>query len=642
MNRRVFFTVFAGVFFVFAGCSTDSEEPSGYEVNIAFQDDVDGINAAFASQEPVINEVYLSRDLAIYENDILIIPPGKTLYLKGKKIIFNGFGNQMGGIIVASHAGAIDFSDWSPDRKAKAGDEGITDDIPIDMSEYGILIADSDFIAKNVKNEDDTQNFIKVKDDDANMVKIGDDPKNIGDDKSFKADLVSDNSTVISTIPSGVTDYYVLTPNTSSPVTLDFSNKGSLENLTVTGSVKIKNIPEDFGGSLLVAGDILDDTGELTIACSVEARAARFSKKVTFKKTIDFLGPNSFGGDVVFDGASSITSDNSTLFKENVEIKGASYHLYISNSVFEKVVTVSGTGSTNINNVAFKGGVVVENGATLSITDNSNSPAANITVKKGGNVIYNVNTNFNLNNAKTVGGSDVNLIFEGQDKLSITSTGGGTLDLSNSNITLTDNGSLVLGGSTAIILGGGGGSLAAASYKIAGAGTLFSSLAATTFTKNKIEGDSTKTPVLTFSGGGNNSFLNLPENGCGTLSRINVDLRNGGTITFGRAGMLYLAPGGSITTGDDAANLAPGGLIAAGSLAASGGSLLAGSFSLDGTASASIQAGSLGTSAANFIVAGDYFAKVTGELSGSVARTLPVNGDGGSASAGGSILIFKN
>jgi hypothetical protein len=44
----------------------------------------------------------------------LIIPPGKTLYLKDKKIIFSGAGDEdeMEGIIVAYHAGAIDFSDW--------------------------------------------------------------------------------------------------------------------------------------------------------------------------------------------------------------------------------------------------------------------------------------------------------------------------------------------------------------------------------------------------------------------------------------------------------------------------------------------------------------------------------------------------
>ncbi|MDR0663629.1 MAG: hypothetical protein LBF80_06080 [Spirochaetaceae bacterium] len=127
-----------------------------------------------------------------------------------------------------------------------------------------------------------------------------------------------------------------------------------------------------------------------------------------------------------------------------------------------------------------------------------------------------------------------------------------------------------------------------------------------------------------------------------------MDLTNVGRITFGRAGKLYLDTGGSITTGAGAGNLAHTGHIAASSLDAGNpwdteGFLLVGTLSADNKIHAgSILAGSLGTSSSNFIAAGGSFAKVEGVLSGADAQTITLGNDGGSASLGGSILIFNN
>ncbi|MDR1362469.1 MAG: hypothetical protein LBJ35_00250, partial [Spirochaetaceae bacterium] len=203
--------------------------------------------------------------------------------------------------------------------------------------------------------------------------------------------------------------------------------------------------------------------------------------------------------------------------------------------------------------------------------------------------------------------------------------------------------SFVLNGSVSIVFSGAG-SLAADSYTLgSGAGTLFSLDGHTkpaTFTSGSIAGAAGSALVFTTG-----NFLTVKPNKVLTLSNVNVDLTNAGSIVFGTASRLLITGGGSITTGAEAVNIAYDGVIA-GSAANGGkaGVLLTGTLAENSPTviAGSISAGSLGTlSLGNFITAGGSFAKVEGVLSGSLAQTLPTDGDGGSASTGGSILIFN-
>jgi hypothetical protein len=741
MNKTAFFTVFAGAIFAIAltGCPSEAEEPvvGGGGEYIGVSSDVDGINAAFASTDPVINKVYLIKDLEIKSGETLVIPSGKTLSLTSGSGDYKIF-TTTDGVIVASDANAIDFGGWNESSSGKA----------INMGDKGMLIAAQAFIDR--LGESSIKNLVSINTNNKITAGIGESEPKDGKFATVLPDGDNGDNFDIKSIPTGVKNYYVINSKPDKPIILEFTAKESLEKITVTSSVEIKNIPGGFDGSLIVMGDISNhadasSTG-LTIGCEVSAQAAKFNKKVIFNKNVTLKGLlNTFsevefkGGGTISDptspddsttfngpvtisgnGTTTLSIDNAVfngevtvnnaillidldygtdhvLFRGPVAVSGTAGSMSINdadfikgpvtlrggtisgnrevtgnvtvsstgeasiNAVFNGDVTVSGTDPVSIKSDSINGDVTIENfgslaldvtefsnnktanvgsGATLNLKA-TNTPQANINIAKDGNVSY-TGSVFTLDGARTVGAASVSLVLDSTG-LSVKSAGG-TLDLTKSSITLTGGNNFMLGGSTAVIFGAG--SIGADSYQVKGAGTLFSSLSATTFKENEIAG-ATSSPVLTF---GNDTGIEIQPGNAGTLSNINVDLTNAGRITFGKAGMLYLAGGGSITTGVSDENLAYGGVIVAGSLNITGGSLLVGSLSEGGTYAASILAGSIGTSSSNFIAKGGSFVHVNyeggSELSGYTAQTdIPAGSyalDGGSASLGGSILIFSN
>jgi hypothetical protein len=504
----------------------------------------------------------------------------------------------------------MNFDGWGEGKLAQSNFD-IADGKAINITGDGLLIAPQDFIEY-------AKSFITNLPD--NMLALGG-STTIGTEKIYATVLPdATDKSEITEILDNVNVYYVINSKPSIPVTLNFTTAKALKSITVTSDTTIAPIPASALEKLTVNG-ILSDSAPVTINGFVSAKGGSFTNAV------------------IFNGGGTI-SDTAT-FKEAVYINSAAS---MDNATFSKAVTVGSDGVTNASLTLYNptlstdAKVTVKDSGKLAIL-NISALTANITIENGGVVTYSGSV-FNLNDAKTVAGGNVQLDLTGT-ALKVTSTTGGTLNLTSSTINLTDA-SFVLGGSTAIILGTD--FITAPSYKITGSGTLFSSPysgSLTTFSGNKIEGPGSAS-ALTLSDA---ASLAITAAKTGTLSKINVDLKAAGKITFGPKSMLYLAASGSISTGSDTASIAYDGLIVAGSETV-GGSLLVGTLaaSSDVVQAGSIRAGSLGTSSSNVISQGGSFAKVDTDvaLSGSEAQFIQVGLDGGSASLGGSILIFKN
>jgi hypothetical protein len=637
MNKKQFLINFMAVIFasalVLGGCPAAAESVPVPNTNIAFQNTVDGINFAFSSEypNPIVSTVYLTNDVEL-GNQTLIIPPGKTLNLNGHTI------NKIEASGTIVNAGYMDFPEISQPKSL------------IDMSVSGQLIANDNFIKEQAgPTVDGTTKHIILKADSSNAIPIG---------------VISADSTVIAfysdnmpaSIDPAIYELYIIGDYT-------FTEAIGIKKITVIGNAIISyNGYLESSSSFNIVGKVSNSsasTSELTIDRDLTAQTANFNSAVKFNKTAAFTGISSqnnfsnatFEGTASFKGPLNFTGADATIFKspsvfyEEAVFKGT--------ATFEKTAEFHGQAMFN-STAKFNAAtdfydrtsfMYVEIGPSGTLrTRGENNSISDLKIDGNGQLIYDksfVSSPKMLSSAGTLsnnsaGGSALTLKF---DSAKLTINGPGTLGLNNTHIDLTGNNSFVLSGSVSIIFSGAG-SLSSSNYTLgSGAGTLFS-LNSSTFTAGSIAGANSSS-ALTFS---EDDFLTIKPSKVLTLSKVNADLIEAGSISFGPSGRLLISNGGSITTKfDDVDYIAYGGVIAGS--AGQGGSLLVGSLSEAGTDAASIAAGSLGTlSLGNFIAAGGFFAKVVGDAnnSGSMAQAVVIDGkDGGSASIGGSILIFS-
>jgi hypothetical protein len=276
--------------------------------------------------------------------------------------------------------------------------------------------------------------------------------------------------------------------------------------------------------------------------------------------------------------------------------------------------------------------------------------ASGFILDQGGEVIINGESDFSdTGTFSAIGTGTLSLALK---QNSITVGGGGTLDLGGADIKLTGGNTFVFNNAGGVFLNEehtitGYDATKKTGYQFGGpAGTLRSgdkiTLSADGITG--VSGTSTITFGVAAEGG---TFLTIFQGSTAIITNANIDISTVGTISVGEAknsAIIILNNGGSITTGGEGSP-AWGGTI--GGTAAAGGSLLVGSVGVGGAnTSAGIIAGSVGTSSADpvgAILTGAGFMQVTASLANGLTGA-GINGaqttDGGSASLGGSILVF--
>ncbi|MDR1256269.1 MAG: hypothetical protein LBJ86_00800 [Spirochaetaceae bacterium] len=268
----------------------------------------------------------------------------------------------------------------------------------------------------------------------------------------------------------------------------------------------------------------------------------------------------------------------------------------------------------------------------------------NLVLDPNGQIIYNngVTGSFltGAGTLATLDGGSITLTLA-SNKLTVDGKGAvGSFAVYN-NIGLTGNNTIEVKGSAAVKFEAG--TIVASTYKLGGTIDAVTSNEGFVLTSTGIQKSSgaTGTPTIIL-GTANGILLTLNEDGTAIIDGVNVSLTGGGSIGVS-SGNLIITGGGSVTT---SGGIAWAGTIA-GTDAAAGGSLLVGSLSAANTStntipSGSILAGSIGTqsstpgilvSNATFIFTDASVENGSTGISGGIV-------DGGSASIGGSILVF--
>ncbi|MDR2803132.1 MAG: hypothetical protein LBB22_02440 [Treponema sp.] len=584
MKKTLFSTILIAIALAFAltGCP---EPDSVVEVSpgmIGGASDIEALNTMLKDER--FTEVWLFKDISL-GNETLIIPPGKTLNLDTWTINIIDSSNSSNGTIVV------------------AGD--LTRDIlnskKIDMSANGRLIASSEFITAHVSTStsagDNNQIYVIVKDDRSNLVPVGE----------TAADGVSavladpDNADIPVTITGTPTELYII-GNYNFPSGITYPT-----DVIVIGDVAATSTSNiAIAGTLTVMGKITNAVSA-TIDAYLKAQDGSFSSDVTFKKDTEFDGIAAFKTNTTIDSNSILT--------------------------FKKVVGLSKLTIKDGASVIYSAGI----GPYPKAPETDNIRSADDPGVKASGILSTAG-------AFTGIGDDTVLKF-GANEFTVES---GTLNLNGGIINLKSDyaASFILSKNAGI--SGSGSYLNGDSYRIGntgGHGTLFSLYSDNGFTYNTIISvNHTKVASLTFSSNGTCLIIN--DGKTLDLKYLNIDLSASGTLSLGSASTLKLADSGSVTTGNKVENIAYDGFIIGGA----GGSILVGTLDAEtsNVVAGSISAGSLGTLSENraFIIAGDYFAKVLDDtpatkLSGIGAVAKLDNTDGGSASLGGSILIFN-
>jgi hypothetical protein len=579
----------------FASCGGDTEQLPGSIIKQGYASDAEAIEAAF--NVPGVNEVWLTKETSL-AGAILSIPANKTLHVNGKKVNVDG---------------------------------------------------DTVIVAEGTLDLNDTGSVIYTTADTATLIGVTAPATQEAQEAHYSNNGAAGTAGILFHQGGGAGaasgGKYIIAGNAGEVLTggsLAATGDGTIG--IVIGAVSNDNAAYDIqgGGSLVVTGNMSLGTGYVQTYGLLEVKGA-------------LSGGTLNSASEVIRGGSQVTARSAT-------IKGGS----ISNPFVVKSASTFGAAS---------GGTLVTFGAELSAPEGilvtfsspakfDAAPATTLKAKFEDDVEFNA-TSITIADAEF--GGNVTSAIEQTTATAARFTGNSstlTGYLSANSVTLSgpltiESGSLATGAaitvssSNYIVLGADGGIEATGTglltggtgYNVTGAGSLLNDSTTNggttiTFGTGITKGAGSGTASIVFGGA-----VNLVYTGDAVISDLNLDVTGGGTVTLSGEGKTLILNGGSITTGAEETNIAYGGTIAGS--AGAGGSLLVGTLANDGDTyidTGTIAAGSIGVSetVGNFIVASSVFfptnADVTTGLAGAVANAEEI--DGGSAAAGGSILIF--
>ncbi|MDR1148903.1 MAG: hypothetical protein LBK66_09760 [Spirochaetaceae bacterium] len=591
MKNKSFLFLIAALALTLAllGCSSDSDDGSGYPVpgpkeGYLYSSTLTGAQKIMLSFQDA-PDVYLEDETDL-QGGVVIIPSGKTLHVNGQTVKVD-----KDTVIVVASGGKLDW-----DGKATSVIAGTSAVVIGKTYEEGRYIDGA---------YDEDSNTFGI-----NFGEIGKNKYAGSESVGWHTAAASYDDLVIGA--SGTTGYLLGNFNGAT----DFVPAGTLYvggNLTLSANKVITST-----AALTVYGKLTGGTNaaQSIITGTVSAISADINGGQIANDLTIFRDGN-FGDGVTFNGALNVLRDatfGEVEFKDTAEVtKKAAF-------TSAKVVT----GSVSVGNLAFTGSsnnlVLDENGRIIftSGTTPTFFTGAGTLAALGGSVSFTVDAN----------------------KLTVDGKGQGTFAVGNNGINLTAN-SIQVAAETGVYLGGQG-SIASENYSIGDKAGTLSADKGFILTATGIAGVSDR-PTLTYELESESTFLTVKNDKTATITNANINLNSTGSIAV-FSGNLILTGGGSVTAGE----IAWGGTIA-GTATAAGGSLLVGSLALaagvdDGIRSAeSVAAGSVGTQSdvPGVIVSSAVFLPTKASVAqGSIGINDGTPKDGGSASIGGSILIF--
>jgi hypothetical protein len=596
---------------VFASCGGDTEiEYRDHDVNKGYASDAEAIMAAFKFAD----DVYLTKETNLTTGPALLIPAPGRLHVNGQTIL-------VGPQTVIIKAGALVWDGESQGKidAANNGAGAVLVDIDADVTHYG---------SAGVAG---TESFVFVKSDGTIT----------GSTKGYRAALATDTTAMEKVFSAGT--YLNAIGGTTAYVIGDFgpANLGiSGGTLVVTGNLgsttgRVATIDTDtpltvygnlYGGTVDAAStqDIIKNAGTVTVYKDANIASGKIANQLIIggngafgtvsAGSLAITGNASFTGDAEFSGLLAVTGDAS----------------FTGAGSFTVPLAVTGNATFG-GDAEFTAGGALGNGAEFSGNVKSDTEQLAVTGEAkfaAGKTL----TGYLSANSVTLSGS-----------LSIASGSlatGAAIDVSTNSIILGPEGGIEFTSSSAKLTGG------SSTYEVGGAGSLLNSssdagttitFAATGITNSS--SDKTLVPSLVFGG---DALLVFKSDA--VIDGIDFDVKGGSISLEGTSRTLIITGGGSITTGAAAVNIAHGGTIAGS--AGAGGSLLVGSLTTGGTIAAdNVAAGSVGVSGVvgNFILTGNRFLPTPASIGqGTLGAGLNAGDalDGGSASAGGSILVF--
>jgi hypothetical protein len=618
-----------------AGCSSDSDSSSYPVPGPARGYANDAYNIALAFEDAT--DVYVARTVNL-EDAFLAIPAGKTLHLNGNTVLLN----ENTTFVVN---GTLD---WGTGGKVDA--QGKTPLV------YGLSTDDPHFVGTENVGEFSASGFLE---EGGKYYQVLNNSSDLLDSGAIKSTLAG--TTVIYAGNLDMADVALNTSNGTLSVGGNLTGVSKITtNTAVTVSGKLAGGAKDpqSSGNILaqILGNVTRTDTEfvqfITGAGSITTAIAEIDSGSIgvpwFEALSGKFGGNN-NGQVAF-GGTLVTVDAE--FNGPVKFTPAPI---APEGAEADLVTFKFNDDVEFENEADIARVTIAEGKTLTgkliATTFENSSTGDFLLDANGRLI--IKNNSPGNNYLTTGtfsAAGIGSLSLSLKPTSITVGGKGTLSLGDSMINLTgsnifvfsnDGGVYLTAGKTITGYGGEGGG----GYKFGGpAGTLFSSKQLT-LSKDGITGISGETTPATITFGVANAaggtFLTIFSGSTAIISDAHIDIHEGGSISVGEgkgSASIILNAGGSIT----ASSLAWGGTIAG---TASGGSLLVGSLSIEngGAVAANVAAGSVGTgSKIDLILPNAVFLQTTATwaegLTGAEANAEGI--DGGSATAGGSILIF--
>jgi hypothetical protein len=602
----------------FASCGGDTEQLPGSIIKQGYASDADAIMAAFEFAD----DVYLSKRTDL-KNGTVVIETGKTLHVDGQTIEVNN-----ATAIVTVGTGKLDWDNKATSKIDGTGavlvgitiGENDTAHYSNSAASYVVLTADGDIVAG-------------------------------ASGGGYRAALATDSAAMGKVFQAGT--YLNAIGGTTAYVIGNFGET-SLEiaggTLVVTGNLgtatsRVETISTNtplsvygnlYGGTLAAAStqNIITSAGTVTVFKNADIASGAIGNQLVIRGAGEF-GTVSASGTLTVTGNADFTGDAE--FSAPLSVNGNATFggdaEFAGGNIGQRANFVSGktvSGNVEVSTLGFSG----------SNTTNS------LILSTDGEIIYTngVNGSFltSANSVGTLAAIAGALTFSiGLNELAV--SGAGSIVVSRA-INLAGANTIKVDGTTGVYFNAAAGKINAETYELGGqVGTLSTDksvnggfiLTKDSITKLVDTGSASLT--YTLANGASKTFLTIKQGSMATLTGVNISA-SVGSISFAPSATLYLAAGGSVT----AANVAWGGTIA-GSAAA--GSLLVGSLSATNTggsiAAADVEAGSVGVKAnGNFILSSSVFHPTGATVDQGLTGAEGAVTDGGSAAAGGSILIF--
>jgi hypothetical protein len=582
MKNRSFLFLIAALAMGLAliGCSSDSSDGDGYPVpgpKEGYLYNSDAIKIMVAFHDAPA--VYLEDD-TVLSGAVVIIPYGKTLHVNGQTITVDE------GTVIVVH-GTLDW-DGKDTSVIKGGG--------------AVVIGKSYEAGRYSAGEYDEE-------DNPGGIVFGEIGSYVGSASTVWH--IASSAADEGLVGAGTTGYFLGNLTSQAGISITAGTLFVGGNLTF-GEAITSEAPLTVYGKLTGG----TDSTQTLITGTVSAISADIDGGKIANDLVIFRD-GEFGDGVTFNGALTVQRDatfGEVKFEDTADV--------VKKATFTSTKVV--TGSVSVGNLAVTG-----SNQTLVLDEN-------------GEIIFTGGTTpqfFTGAGTLAALGGSVSFTIAG-NKLSVDGKGKGTFAVGNGAITLS-NKSIEVAADTGVYFDGEG-SIASANYSIGDVAGTLSADKGFILTANGIAGVSGR-PTLTYELDGDKTFLTVKEDRAATITNANIDISSAGSIAV-FSGNLILTGGGSVTAGE----IAWGGTIA-GTATAAGGSLLVGSLALaagvtDGIRSAeSVEAGSVGTQSdvPGVIVSSAVFLPTKASVvQGSIGVNNGTPKDGGSASIGGSILIF--